>query len=156
MMDRGPAFNGGNYTAQPEAGWRALSAMFDALITRTPADMDTEFPNPADMLAFQQKQADARITAKFDANDWISQTWAYDRHNVGAGPFNVDYKAALASIKAKTIVLQAGLDLLNPADEGEAASVQGHFAASSFKPADVQLMNQTIIDFLDGKAVPKS
>ena len=167
MLD--PAYNNGAYTAQPEAGWRMHAAFFDALIVRTPIGMDQEFPNDTDMLAFQQKQEDNRIATKFDANDWIWQSIAYDGHNVGAGKFNGDYKAALATIKAKTIILQAGLDLLNPVDEGQAAatlipgavhvtipSVQGHFAGASYKPADVQFMNATVRDFLAGKSIPKS
>jgi len=167
MLD--PAYDGGAYTAQPEAGWRMHAAFFDALIVRTPLGMDQEFPNATDMLAFQQKQEDNRIATKFDANDWIWQSIAYDGHNVGAGTFNGDYKAALATIKAKTILLQAGLDLLNPADEGQAAatfipgavhvtipSVQGHFAGASYKPADVQFLNATVSDFLAGKSIPNS
>lgn len=167
MLD--PAYNGGAYTAQPDAGWRMHAAFFDALIVRTPIGMDEEFPKAIDMLAFQQKQEDNRIATKFDANDWIWQSIAYDGHNVGAGIFNGDYRAALATIKAKTILIQAGLDLLNPADEGQAAatfipgavhvtipSKQGHFAGASYKPADVRFMNATIGDFLAGTSIPNS
>ena len=51
----------------------------------------------------------------FDANDWIYQTWAYDRHDVGTTPgFNGDTAKALASIKAKTLILTGTKDLLNP------------------------------------------
>jgi homoserine O-acetyltransferase/O-succinyltransferase len=122
MLD--PVYNNGNYTAQPKAGWRTQSAMFDLLITRTPVAVNSMFADKAaDVLPFEVKQEDACVTGKFDANDWIWQTCAYDQHNVGGGtPYNGDYKAALASIKAKTMILQAGLDLLNPADEGEAAA----------------------------------
>ena len=38
-----------------------------------------------DMLRYLQAQETALIKA-FDANDWIYQTWAYDRHNVGTTP----------------------------------------------------------------------
>ena len=51
----------------------------------------------------------------FDANDWIYQTWAYERHDVGTTPgFNGDTAKALASIKAKTLILTGTKDLLNP------------------------------------------
>jgi homoserine O-acetyltransferase len=168
MLD--PAYNGGNYTTQPEAGWRMQAAMFDGLIVRTPIGLDSAFPTASDVLAFQQKQEDARVASKFDANDWIWQTYAYDAHNVGTTPgFHGDLAAALGSIKAKVIILQAGLDLLNPADEGQAAakmipgavhvtipSVQGHMAGSSYKNPDVEFMNATVIRFLDGETLPNS
>jgi hypothetical protein len=68
------------------------------------------------------KQEDARVAGKFDANDWIWQTYAYDRHNVGGGaPYNGDYKAA---------------------------AVQGHLAGATASSADVDFTNKTIIGFL--------
>jgi homoserine O-acetyltransferase/O-succinyltransferase len=166
MLD--PAYDGGRYTRQPEAGWRLQAAYFNGLIIRTPLGIDTMFPNPADALAFQKQQEDDLIASHFDANDWIWQSYAYDSHNVGdTKGFHGDLKAALGSIKAKTIILQAGLDLLNPADEGEAAaklipgaihvtipSAQGHMAASSFKSADAEFLNKTIIDFRTGRTIP--
>lgn len=168
MLD--PAYDHGHYTKQPEAGWRLQAALFDGLITRTPLGIDTLFPNPADAVAFQKKLEDDRVASGFDANDWIWQSYAFDGHNVGdTKGFHGDYKAALASIKAKTIILQAGLDLLNPADEGQAAakaipgaihvtipSAQGHLAASAFKSADSDFLNRTISDFLAGKPIANS
>ena len=50
-----------------------------------------------------------------DANDWIYQTWAYDQHDLVTTPgFNGDTARALASIKAKTLILTGTKDLLNP------------------------------------------
>jgi homoserine O-acetyltransferase/O-succinyltransferase len=168
MLD--PAYEGGHYTKQPEAGWRLQAALFNGLIIRTPLGMDTMFPNAADALAFQRKQEDDQIASHFDANDWIWQSYAYDSHNVGdTTGFHGDYKVALASIKAKTIILQAGLDLLNPADEGQAAaklipgaihvtipSAQGHMAASAFASADSEFLNRTISEFLAGRPIANS
>ena len=58
----------------------------------------------------------------FDANDWIYQTWAYERHDVGTTPgFNGDTAKALASIKAKTLILTGTKDLLNPEFEPQEA-----------------------------------
>lgn len=159
-----PAYDHGHYTHQPVAGWRLQAAFFNGLIIRTPLGIDTQFPHAADALAFQQKQEDDLLASRFDANDWIWQSYAYDSHNVGDTPgFHGDLRAALASIKAKTIILQAGLDLLNPADEGQAAaklipgaihvtipSAQGHMAASTAKPADVDFLNRTILEFRAG------
>ena len=59
----------------------------------------------------------------FDADDWIYQTWAYEKHDVGTTPgFNGDTEKALASIKAKTLILTGTKDLLNPEFEPQAAA----------------------------------
>ena len=51
----------------------------------------------------------------FDANNFIYQSWAYDRHDLGSTPgFGGDTAKALASIKAKTLILTGTKDLLNP------------------------------------------
>ena len=36
-----------------------------------------------DMLPWIEAQEAAVVRSGFDADDWIAQTWAYDRHNVG-------------------------------------------------------------------------
>ena len=163
-----PEFANGRYTQQPERAWRLQSDLFDSLATRTPAGLSAEFAMPSDMIAAMKKSEDVRVASRFDANDWISQTYAYDRHNVGDTPgFHGDYKAALASIKAKTLILNAAPDLLNPTAEGvEAAalipggihvtipSLQGHLAATPFKAADAAFMNATIASFLRGDPLP--
>ncbi len=164
-----PAYNNGNYTAQPEAGWRAQSNIFDSIATRTPAGLDEAFPKETDVLAFMKKQEDNRVASKLDANDWISQTYAYDAFNVGNSTFHGDWKAALGSIKAKALLMGGPLDLLNPAEEVVRAaqaipgavhvtipSKQGHFAASSFNATDVQFMNGIVAAFISGQAVQPS
>jgi homoserine O-acetyltransferase len=83
-------------------------------------------------------------------------TWARTRGFIG------DTVNALGSIRAKTILMNAPGDLYNPTAEAaedvksipEAQyvvipSLQGHFAASPAKAADVEFMNRTIIKFLD-------
>jgi homoserine O-acetyltransferase len=55
-----------------------------------------------------------------DANDWIWQSRAYDRHDVGQTKgFNNDTTAALKSIKAKTLILAGTGDLLNPESDAK-------------------------------------
>lgn len=164
-----PAFNDGNYTAQPERGWREQSDIFDSIATRTPAGLDEAFPKESDVIGFMKKQEDGRLASKLDANDWISQTYAYDAFNVGSAKFGGDWKAALATIKAKTLVLGGPLDLLNPAEEATRAaqaipgavrvtipSKQGHFAASSYNATDVQFMNGVVGTFVSGGTVSPS
>jgi homoserine O-acetyltransferase len=101
----------------------------------------------------------------FDANNWIYQTWAYEKHDVGTTPgMNGDAAKALQSIKAKTLILLGVKDLLNPEWEpADAArsirdakvvtinpqSITGHAAAGGGIPADVDFINRTTTEFLD-------
>ena len=166
MLD--PAFQNGRYTAQPEAGWRMRADVLQVLGTRTPEAMRQQFAEPMDVNAWITAQEDAVVKSGFDANDWIAQTWAYDRHNVGdtridgKTPFAGDPIRALRTVKAKALLMTGQLDLYNPVENAiEAAtampdaryvqipSVQGHVAASpGFKPADVEFINTTVRTFL--------
>jgi homoserine O-acetyltransferase len=118
-----------------------------------------------DVLPWMESQETALIKA-FDANDWIYQTWAYERHDVGTTPgFDGDTAKALASIKAKTLILTGTKDLLNPEFEPIEAGknipgakvmtispgkVTGHAAAGGGIPADVEFLNRETRAFLDG------
>lgn len=166
MLD--PAFMGGRYTSQPAAGWRLRADVLQVLATRTPEAMRQQFPNPMDVRAWISAQEDAVVRSGFDANDWIAQTWAYDRHNVGdtvvdgQKPFAGDPLLALRTVKARALLMAGQLDLYNPVEEAIAAaaaipagryvtipSVQGHVAASpGFKPEDQAFINTTVRAFL--------
>lgn len=174
MLD--PAFNNGDYTSQPIAGWKMRADVLQVLATRTPEAMRAQFPNPMDVIAWIAAQEDAVAKSGFDANDWIAQTWAYDRHNVGdtvidgKNPFGTDHLKALRSVKAKALLMTGLLDLYNPVEEAQEAarvipdgryvaipSMQGHVAAAAgFRPADVEFINQTVRGFMgDVAAAPK-
>jgi homoserine O-acetyltransferase len=162
MLD--PAWNGGNYTSPPEKGIRLWRDILNFLAARTPEVSRDQFQNPLDILPWLTEQ-EGNLIKVFDANDWIYQTWAYDRHDVGTTPgFNGDYVKALRAIKAKTIVLNGVKDLLNPEWEPEDAAryirdvrvvtispgrVTGHAAAGGVFPADVDFLNREIGTFLD-------
>jgi homoserine O-acetyltransferase/O-succinyltransferase len=157
------AYNNGEYTQQPETGWRAWVDVLLTLATRTPEGLKAEFPQGLDVVAWIKGVEDNWLKGGFDANNWIWQTWAYDRHDVGTTPgFNGDTKKALKSIRAKAILMNAPDDLYNPTVEAAEdakqipdakyvliPSLQGHFAASATKPADVEFMNKIVIEFLD-------
>jgi homoserine O-acetyltransferase len=156
-------WNNGDYTTQPEKGWRAWVDVLLTLATRTPAGLKADFPNGLDVIPWIKGWEDRWLKGGFDANNWIAQTWAYDRHDVGTTPgFNGDTYKALKSIKAKAILMNAPDDLYNPTEEAaEAAkyipdaryvvipSLQGHFAGAPAKTADVEFQNRTITEFLD-------
>jgi homoserine O-acetyltransferase len=163
MLD--PAWNQGNYTSPPEKGIRLWREILGFLAARTPEIYRDQFQNQLDVLPWLEAQ-EANLVRIFDANDWIYQTWAYDRHDVGTTPgFNGDYVKALRAIKAKTIILTGTKDLLNPEWEPQEAAryirdvrvvtinpgtVTGHAAAGGAFPSDVDFLNREIGAFLDG------
>jgi homoserine O-acetyltransferase/O-succinyltransferase len=159
-----PAWKDGNYDAPPEKGVRLWRDILN-LAARTPDMYSAQFKNGMDVLPWMEQQETALLKA-FDANDWIYQTWAYERHDVGTTPgFNGDTARALASIKAKTLILTGTKDLLNPEFEPQQAgkniagvkmmtispgSVTGHASAGDAGAADVEFLNRETGAFLDG------
>src|ERR1051326_3492097 len=162
MLD--PAWQNGDYTAPPENGIRLWRDILNFLAARSPEVSRDQFPNQMDMLPYLQAQETSLIKA-FDANDWIYQTWAYDRHDVGTTPgMNGDMVKALRAIKAKTLIMTGTKDLLNPEWEPQEAAhyirdvrvmtispgtVTGHASAGGAFPADVDYLNREIAQFLD-------
>lgn len=162
MLD--PAWRNGDYAEPPEQGIRLWRDILNFLAARSPEVSRDQFPNQMDILPFLQAQETALIKV-FDANDWIYQTWAYDRHDVGTTPgMNGDTVKALRAIKAKTLILNGTKDLLNPEWEPADAArfirdvrvmtispgtVTGHAAAGGAFPADVDFLNREIGAFLD-------
>src|SRR5215831_16038073 len=162
MLD--PAWKGGDYTEQPEQGVRLWRDILNFLAARTPEVSRDQFPNQLDILPWMKEQETGLIKA-FDANDWIYQTWAYDRHDIGTTPgMNGDYVKALRAIKAKTLIMTGTKDLLNPEWEPRHAAryirdvrvetispgtVTGHASAGGGFPADVDYLNREISQFLD-------
>lgn len=156
-------WNDGNYTTQPEKGWRAWVNVLLTLAARTPAGLKADFPHPLDVIPWIHGWEERWLKGGFDANNWIAQTWAYDRHDVGTTPgFDGDTYKALKTVKAKALLINAPDDLYNPTEEAaEAAryipdaryvalpSLQGHFAGAPAKKADVEMTNAKIRELLD-------
>lgn len=162
MLD--PAWNGGNYSAQPERGVRLWRDILSFLAARAPEMYRDQFPTaPMDVLPWLRAQEASLINA-FDANDWIYQTWAYERHDISTTPgMNGDMVAALRAIRARTLILHGTGDLLNPEYEPiEAArflpnvrvvrispgTITGHASAGGGFPADVEFLNREVAGFL--------
>jgi homoserine O-acetyltransferase len=157
------AWNGGNYEAPPEKGIRLMRDILNLLSARTPDMYSAQFKNGMDALPWMQEQETAALKG-MDANDWIYQSWAYERHDVGTTPgFNGDTAKALASIKAKTLIMTGTKDLLNPEFEPIEAgknivgvkmmtispgTVTGHASAGGGNPADVDFLNRETTAFL--------
>jgi homoserine O-acetyltransferase len=110
------------------------------------------------------ERQEASLLNAFDANDWIYQTWAYERHDLGATPgMDGDLVRALNAIRAKTLILTGTKDLLNPEYEPQEAArhirdvrvvtispgtVTGHASAGGHLPADVDFRNREVGEFL--------
>jgi homoserine O-acetyltransferase/O-succinyltransferase len=159
-----PAWKDGNYDSPPEKGIRLWRDILNLLSARTPDMYAAQFKNGMDALPWMEQQETAALKA-MDANDYIYQTWAYERHDVGTTPgFNGDTAKALASIKAKTLILTGTKDLLNPEFEPIEAgksipsvkmmtispgTVTGHASAGGFMPDDVVFLNRETAAFLN-------
>ena len=150
-----PAWNGHEFTARPERGWRAYAGLMNALLMKTPEAVDAR---PA---AFEDIAA-AMLATGFDAHDYLYQSWAYAAHDVGSTPgIEGGTRGALARIVAPTLVLAPPLDLFNPAAAAREAaaaipgarfveipSVQGHLAATPQDPADAAFLDRVVGAFL--------
>ncbi len=151
-----PAWKDGNYDAPPEKGIRLWRDIVSLLSARTPDMYAAQFKNGMDVLPWMEAQETAVMKA-FDANDWIYQSTTPG--------FNGDTAKALASIKARTLILTGTKDLLNPEFEPQEAgknianvkmmtispgTVTGHASAGGAGAADVEFLNREAGAFLDG------
>jgi homoserine O-acetyltransferase len=159
-----PAWKGGDYDAPPEKGVRPWREIVNLLAARTPEMYSAQFKSNADVGPWLTEQENALMKV-FDANNFIYQSWAYDRHDLGSTPsFGGDTAKALAKIKAKTLILTGTKDLLNPDFEPKEAAknianvkvvtispgtVRGHASAGGFDRADVDFLNREAGAFLD-------
>jgi homoserine O-acetyltransferase len=156
-----PAWDGQRFTAVPTAGWRAWTGILRMLAGRSPRALADDFPDRAAALARYEATAVDTLAMNLDPLDWIYQSYAYDAHDVAAAPrFGGDLRAALATIKARTLIIAADSDLYNPADAAreaarlirdaryvELATAQGHQAASAASKADVAQIGRAISSF---------
>ena len=156
-----PAWTGEAFSAVPERGWRAYTGLMTALLSRTPMALAEILPDCAGAhLWFERLFAHNRGLG-FDAHDYLYQSWAYEAHDVGTTAGFADTAAALASVRAKALLLAPPLDLFNPAQSArdaaaaipdaryvEIPSVQGHQAATSTRAEDAAFLNRVIGEFL--------
>jgi homoserine O-acetyltransferase len=99
------------------AAWDAWVPLMQLLSGRTPARVDADFASGADAIAWIEARTAWWAAQGFAPIDWLYQSRAYDAHDVGTTPgFGGDTAAALASIRARTLVAAPPLDLYNPAE----------------------------------------
>ena len=158
-----PAWTGDGFDAIPERGWRAYHGLMSGLATRTPGAVDEVLAGLPETHRWFDDMVARQRALGFDAHDYLYQSWAYEAHDVGTTRgFGGDTRRALASIRAKTLVLAPPLDLFNPSAAARGAaeaipgarfveipSAQGHQAATQLKSEDADFLNRTIRAFLD-------
>jgi homoserine O-acetyltransferase/O-succinyltransferase len=157
-----PAWNGNGFDGEPERGWRAYATLMYGLVMRTPSAVEASIHGADEVHRWVDEIVSRQRAARFDAQDFLYQSWAYEAHDVGATPGFSDTRSALRAIAARTLVLAPPLDLFNPvssAREAAAAinaaryveipSVHGHQSATSQSAADAAFLNRTIAQFLD-------
>jgi len=157
------AYQGGKYDKPVEKGMRLWSGWLSGVIVRTPSYQNQQINTPEAEINFINKLQDASWK-RMDANDWIWQSRAYDRHDIGQTKgFNGDTIAALKSIKANTLILAGTGDLLNPESDAKEsakyiprvkyvaineAAPMGHLSGAGVTPNENEVQNKAIKQFL--------
>jgi homoserine O-acetyltransferase len=158
-----PTYQGGKYDKPVEQGMRLWAGWLSGVIVRTPAYQDQLNPTPSAEIEYLRKVQDAGWK-RMDANDWIWQSRAYDRHDVGLTKgFDGNTSAALKSIKAKTLILAGTGDLLNPESDAKTSAKlipgakyiaindrlpMGHLSGAGITEAENEVQNNAIRSFL--------
>ena len=158
------AFQGGEYTTEPEKGIQDFSLVWTAWLygqewwrrelwrTETPKATLTEVLD----------NYRTHFIDHADANNLILQLRTWEQHNVGSSPgFNGDVEKALASIKAPVLYMPSETDLYFPVGDARyeaqfiphctllpIPSIWGHPAGAGASPADEKFLNEHIAAFL--------
>lgn len=157
------AWKGGWYDEPPTTGLRAVGRVYagwglSQAFYREKVHLQIGYSSLEDFLvAFWEG-----FFLKKDANNLLAMLWTWQNGNIGNTPgFNGDFEKALASIKAKAIVMPAEMDLYFPPEDNEyevkympnaelrvIQSVWGHFAGGGANPADTQFIDTHLKELL--------
>ncbi len=156
-----PAWTGDGFAAIPDRGWRAYAGLMTVLLSRTPMALAEQLSGCEDTHEWFDAMVEQVRRNGFDATDYLYQSWAYERHDVGTTPGHNGTEAALATIRARTLIAAPAIDLFNPAASArqiaacvpgsrfvEIPSLQGHQAATSQRAEDAAFLNREIASFL--------
>ena len=163
------AFKGGWYDEQPTKGLRAMARVYagwgfsQAFYWDEVYKEGLGFSSLEDFLVgfWEGFFLDGR-----DANNLLAMLWTWQNGDIGKTPgFDGDYERALASIKAKAIVMPAEKDLYFPPEDEEYAvgrmsgtdaelrvipGVWGHFAGGGLNPKDIAFIDGALKELLAG------
>ena len=158
------AFQGGEYTTEPEKGIQAFSLVWTGWLYGQEwwrrELWRTETPKAT--LAEVLDNYRTHFIDHADANNLILQLRTWEQHNVGTSPgFNGDVEKALASIKAPVLYMPSETDLYFPVGDARyeaqfiphctllpIPSLWGHPAGAGASPADEKFLNENIAAFL--------
>jgi homoserine O-acetyltransferase len=166
-----PAFQNGDYTAEPAKGLETFGTVWMAWLYsqewwrrelwRANAKPGTTFEE-----FFNYRRT--HFIPGGDANDIILQMRTWEKHDVGTTPgFNGDVERALRSIKVPFLYMPSATDLYFPLEDARyeapfipkvsflpIPSLWGHTAGAASNPADGKFLNENIALFLAGQPVP--
>jgi homoserine O-acetyltransferase len=166
-----PAFDDGDYVAQPARGIKATALVWLGwLYSQEWWRQELWRADNPPGATFQQAvdQAVEQFFDGDDANDLILQMRTWQLHDVGrTPPFAGDLEAALGSIEASVLYMPSATDLYFPEDEAHdearfirrctfapIPSLWGHPAGAGASPADAKFLNDQIAAFMAGRAAP--
>lgn len=145
------------------ASWEAWVPLMQLLSGRTPSRVDADFASGPDVIDWIRGRTAWWIEQGFDPIDWLYQSRAYDAHDVGTtAGFHGDTAAALAAIRARTLIAAPPLDLYNPSHAARWAAERipgarfveldtdwGHQAAGPADPRSAERLNAEIRALLE-------
>lgn len=158
------AYDGGWYAEQPTRGLRALARVyagwgFSQAFYWHEVYREMGYSSLEDFMVgfWEGFFLDGR-----DANNLLTMLWTWRNGDVGKTPgFDGEYEKALASIRAKAIVMPAEKDLYFPPEDEEYAvshmkeaelrvipGVWGHFAGGGLNPDDVKFIDDALKELL--------
>jgi homoserine O-acetyltransferase len=158
-------FNKGDYTAEPEKGIEAFSAVWTAWLYGQEwwrkELWKTDSP-PGTTLMQVLDNYRTHFIPNADANNLILQLRTWEQHDVGTTPgFHGDEQKALASIQAQVLYMPSATDLYFPVGDAKyeaqfiphctllpIPSLWGHPAGAGASPADLKFLNEHIAAFL--------
>jgi len=144
----------------PHAGWATWTALMRVIAGSTPDKLAATEPGDGALSRQLDRLTAQTAAAAFDAVDWVYQTWAYDDHDVGIG-HGGDWRRALATVEAETLIMAPPLDLYNPSAAARAAAdhitgarfvgvptVEGHQCTTGRNISDTLFINAAMREFL--------
>jgi homoserine O-acetyltransferase len=160
-----PAFNGGDYKSQPEAGIHAFSLVWTGwLFSQEWWRRELWHSDPSLGTTFAQvvEHFKTNFIPDADANNLILQMRTWEKHDVGStSQFRGDVEAALRSIKARVLYMPSETDLYFPVTDARyeaafiphcqlmpIASLWGHPAGAGASPEDAKFINDQVSKFL--------
>lgn len=151
-----------------EVDWRGW-VMVQMMAGQTPRSIERQVRselNSAHMLSIDRVIAERAKWLSLQGShpvDRVYQIWAYDAHDIGLHDgFDGDTQAALASIRAPTLILSPPLDLYNPSDEARRIAAcmpkarfetiwtdTGHQSTTELRREDSEFVNRRVRAFLE-------